>query len=329
MNIKKGKFDRYRCLICFEGRSLEKKINLDAEEKTKVSKYKNHLALVNHQNGAAKLDKLVVSTDPRKILCIFDYTTIHDLTTEKWRDMGVCVKHNGKTFFVDNFANQSHDHHMTTSSWDATLTKIESKGISLTKDIDQFLIWSDGGLKTKETLRYFQDLSTKFPVTVFSKFYSPYHGHSEADGHFGIGKMTMRRKADNGPILSPEQVFDAFSSLKETMVQMIDVQKKKQEVLPLDCKIRKWFEFKFQEGRCWAREKCGEGEWTENTIWLREEKEFEEEEKAREARQDKEEEENEKQRAKEEKEKEKQRAKEEKEKEKQRGKEERQRTKKK
>ena len=185
---------------------------------------------------------------------------------------------------------------MTISSWNATLEKLQEKGISLTKDIDELIIWSDGGLKTKETVRFFQDLSVKYPkCIIYNRYYAPYHGHSEADGHFGLGKMTMRRNASNGPILGAEEVFAAFASLKQTLLQQIQVQQNTQDVLPLEHQIRKWFEFKFEKGRCWSREKCEEGEWAENTILLREEMEFQMEEKAREERQDKEEKEKQKQ----------------------------------
>ena len=86
LGVKKAKFDRYRCEICFEGRQAERRqvegraIEGDG---ALIAKYMDHIALVQHQHEAAKVDKLII--DPSVLLCIFDYTTIHDLTDEKVR----------------------------------------------------------------------------------------------------------------------------------------------------------------------------------------------------------------------------------------------------
>ena len=104
------------------------------------------------------------------------------------------------------------------------------------------------------------------------KFFAPYHGHSEADGHFGLGKIKMRQQALNGPILSPEQIFQAFAALKNTDVCNISVLQNTKNVAPLENQIRKWFEFKFGGGKCWSREKAGVGGFELNLVLTKEEK---------------------------------------------------------
>ena len=276
LGVKKAKFDRYRCEICFEGRQAERRqkegrtLQGDADL---IEKYEIHISLVHHQHAACKVDKLI--NDPSTLLCIFDYTTIHDLTDEKWRDMGVFYKFQGKAGFVDNFADKAHDHHFTTSAWEATFEELEMQGIVLGGNIKRVVIWSDGGLKTKETLHYFQALTSKLKVTLSINYYAPYHGHSEADGHFGLGKQTMRNRAENGPITSVEEILKAFADLRQTAVQRIGVVENEIDVVPLDNLIRKWFEFEMEGGRCKCRERSHDGEFVENRIKTKEEKEAE------------------------------------------------------
>jgi len=84
LGIKPNKFDRYRCLVCFEGREAQKRERQGRPEEgdeEKIKKMEEHEALYKHQLEAAKKDKGV--NNPKKMLVIYDYTTIHDLTTVK------------------------------------------------------------------------------------------------------------------------------------------------------------------------------------------------------------------------------------------------------
>ena len=120
------------------------------------------------------------------------------------------------------------------------------------------------------------------------KYFAPYHGHSEADGHFGLGKINLKRSAKNGPVLSVEQIFKAFAKLKNTIVQEIEVVQNSELVAPLENQIRKWFEFKMMDGQCYCREFGGRGEWIENTILTQEEKKEKKREKKAEKKEEKE-----------------------------------------
>jgi len=82
--IKKGKFDRYSCGVCFEGKLAEERIRAGKAlegDKEKVEKWQDHQILFRHQFEAAQADKAINSPD--YIFFIYDYSTIHDFTTEK------------------------------------------------------------------------------------------------------------------------------------------------------------------------------------------------------------------------------------------------------
>jgi len=205
--------------------------------------------------------------------------------------MGVYVRYQGEEFFVDNFASHAHDHFFTTSAWDLTLKHLEERGIKLGEVVTKIKVWSDGGLKTKENLRFFQKLSEEKGVEIQINFYGPYHGHNVQDAHFGAGKILLRSEAKNGPIASKEQVLEAFGRLKskkeETrkkkglelrrtgdFVVLLspnveeEEKRKKEKVMRIKGQIRKWFSWKMEGGRCWSKDLSGEGLWKENPIEL-------------------------------------------------------------
>jgi len=93
------KFDRYSCLTCFEGAEAERRVRLGKEQegdKEKIEKLENHQLLFRHQFEEAK--KEMEAKDPSKLLILYDYTTVHDLTTEKvLLIVFVVTKNNKKT----------------------------------------------------------------------------------------------------------------------------------------------------------------------------------------------------------------------------------------
>lgn len=84
LNVKKGKFDRYSCGVCFEGRLAEERIRVGKGkegDREIVEKWQDHQLLFRHQFEAAQSDKEVKS--PEYLFMIYDYSTIHDFTKEK------------------------------------------------------------------------------------------------------------------------------------------------------------------------------------------------------------------------------------------------------
>ena len=66
--------------------------------------------------------------------------------------MGVYILYKGNHFFIDCLANHSHDHHFTRAGWQRVLSILESMDIKVGEVVKKVIIWSDGGLKTKENL---------------------------------------------------------------------------------------------------------------------------------------------------------------------------------
>jgi hypothetical protein len=71
------------------------------------------------------------------------------------RDLGVYVKGQNESFFMDFLAMKRHDHNFTSSAWSEATTILANRGMGLGKEIKCLKVWSDGGLKTKENLFFF------------------------------------------------------------------------------------------------------------------------------------------------------------------------------
>lgn len=180
LEIKRCKFDRYRCEKCFEGRKLESMVLRNEgtqQQKQTYLEWKEHNALVMSQMEKSKEDKQVKKPDV--VTIVYDYTTFHELSKEKVRDLGMFVLHNGKTYFLDHLATHAHDHNFTTKAWDIATETLKENGMIFGEIIQYLVVWSDGGLKTKENLFYFHQMAVKSKIQVTVNFFAPYHGHSE------------------------------------------------------------------------------------------------------------------------------------------------------
>jgi len=93
--------------------------------------------------------------------------------------MGVYILYKGNHFFIDCLANHSHDHHFTRAGWQRVLSILESMDIKVGEVVKKVIIWSDGGLKTKENLYTFHEIAIEKKITIWVNFLGPYHGHSE------------------------------------------------------------------------------------------------------------------------------------------------------
>ena len=141
--------------------------------------------------------------------------------------------------------------------------------------VKNIVVWSDGGLKTKENLYYFHLLSKTRKVQILVNFFAPYHGHSECDGHFGAVKTELKSSALNGPVTSKEQILEAFKRVQgkskiHSKVQLITVPKNEINLQPLKNQIQKFLEWEFfPDGRCRSRELTrSDGPWTEHQFVL-------------------------------------------------------------
>jgi len=183
--------------------------------------------------------------------------------------MGVYFQHDGKWFHVDNLAEHAHDFHFTSSAWKRTVEylKQEKKVVfGIGKGVEEMVVWSDGGLKTKENIYMFQEIAAEEEIVVDLNFYGPYHGHNVEDGWFGGVKRKMREKARGGPIRSREQVKQAFEIMGGKVVDL-EVKKSPLQAKPIKKQIRKWFQWLILPSRAiFCRELSGKGVWHKTKV---------------------------------------------------------------
>jgi hypothetical protein len=88
-NIKRAKFDRYRCEICYLGLSATSKKakgeKISVEEEEQIRKYTQHTSLVKTQSDLFAHQKKCL--DINTALIVMDYTTIHEATKFKLKDL--------------------------------------------------------------------------------------------------------------------------------------------------------------------------------------------------------------------------------------------------
>ena len=160
--------------------------------------------------------------------------------------MAVFVRYNKQEFYVDNFANHPHNYEFTRTAWKETLKVLKEKGIKIGEEVKYAIVWSDGGLKTKENLDLFREIAVELGLRMEVNFFAPYHGHNEVDGHFAAGKKRIRGNADNGPVMDADGILEAFGMLADTTVNRIEVEKNEKDIAPLENQIRCWFQFELR-----------------------------------------------------------------------------------
>ena len=167
----------------------------------------------------------MVENDLNKILFIYDYTTVHEFSNEKIRDMCLFIYYGNNKKYIDSFSASPHNHDFTEAAWTLSLKQLIDDGFDFGGKINQFYIWSDGGLKSKENIFFFVRIAITFRIDIYLNFFGPSHGHSEVDGHFGAGKRNLRFNSIGKPITSEQEIFTAFSKLPKTFIQKITITK--------------------------------------------------------------------------------------------------------
>lgn len=74
------------------------------------------------------------------------------------------------------------------------------------------------------------------------------------------GNQKLRRSYGNGPVVSENQILDAFNNQKEEIssAQMITIQNNDTSLKPLKNQIRRFFEWRFDINSCYSREFSGQ-----------------------------------------------------------------------
>ena len=245
LGIKRCKFDKYTCDICYKGRKAE--VDPNRDKNPHYIDYLEHRSIVDNQFACYKKQRENINQE--ELMVIYDYSTVHEYSVvEKIRNLSFMVATSNNTFFLDYLATAPHDYHFTSSAWNIFILDLQSNAINLST-FKKIIVWSYGGLKTKENICYFSELSSKLNLQIELNYFGPYHGHNEVmfsffnlinlfltkhkkvDAHFGRGKMVLRRLAVQRPIQSKEEVVDAFSQVSK-VAKLIDVKKSEMEVMP-------------------------------------------------------------------------------------------------
>jgi hypothetical protein len=224
------------------------------------SEYREHVHLFKTQGAlySAQLSQLPTE----KVLLVFDYSTIHETAifklkdlnfTAYWRDSSGDIAH---TFF-DFWSESKKDYLFTVKAFYTLLD------LPFLKQFNELILWSDGGLKTKEILYYFSQLSQNFRLPMLINYFAPHHGHSICDTHFGHGKKKLRQVVGVNVLEVTQQAISSFSSIKNTFPGLdlgkIDLVLPHVTAMPEG--IRKWFQFYVNKtGTIWYRNDW-EGSW--------------------------------------------------------------------
>jgi hypothetical protein len=73
--------------------------------------------------------------------------------------------------FYDFWGVQKKDYHFTVHAYKELVNKLVAE-----HEMDQVILWSDGGLKTKELLYYLSEHNCKKGLTTAFHYFAPYHG---------------------------------------------------------------------------------------------------------------------------------------------------------
>jgi len=247
-DVKKGIFDKYRCPTCAAGlRTIADTLNkaITPQQQKIIQEYREHVGLYKTQSQlyAAQLQHLPYG----KILLVFDYGSIHETAkfklkdlnfTAYWKDEKMELKH---TFF-DFWSTSAKDYNFTVKAYHTLLS------LPFFKQFNEIILWSDGGLKTKEIILWFSKAAEGFRRPTQMNYFAPC-GHSICDGHFGTGKRLIRKRVGVGLVADEQQVIDAFSSIANTApgINLGPIVDKLAHAEPLPDQIRKWFQFYFTE----------------------------------------------------------------------------------
>lgn len=266
-DIKKAKFDKYRCPICCEGLlaiSKRMKGDLSKENESKIAKYQKHTQLAKTQSHCFRFQK--ANLPNHHAIIIMDYSTIHETAKFKLKDLNFTVYwREGDRLvhqFVDFWSKEKKDYKYTALAFNQLLSN------PFFSKFSEIFVWSDGGLKTKEILYYISCCAETIKKEIQVNYFAPYHGHSVCDAHFGAGKRELRKSVGSGVVINEQQVIDSFSKLKNT-IEGIRIENiiNLPNVTSFPEKIKKWFQFWMSErGKIFCRTTCEEQSWVEQNV---------------------------------------------------------------
>ena len=250
LHIQCASFDRYLCPICWQGKHANDGTYPIKKRERFLSRYEKHHSFVEYQRSLHKNQRSNLGIG--EVMLIYDYSRFHETSEVKIHDLGTVMVLNKRLFYFDFFAEAPHDYHYTFT----VITMLFANNQSL-QEASKVKIWSDGALRTKENLFLFSQLQRIWNVELEVFIFPPYHGHSLADNHFGVGKKKLRKRFANGGLASMIDVEGAFAGMHNTTTYIIEeISTETYNIQPLTKGIQCFFAFTFPaEGvvRCWER----------------------------------------------------------------------------
>lgn len=213
-------YDPYACPHCYiieskKPDSLTEKEKLHSKALGKVwTEYKSHIAQL--QSGSADF-----------ILILIDYSRVHELDSVKLVEGGreatlsilnwTIVYPGDHEEHYDYFSNAKQGEAFLFSSMVhmAETLKLKLKGV------EKIMVWSDGGFKNYGTVCSWRWLYDQLRVPIFYRFFVAYHGHNRCDGHFGRGKIELRKRYADGRKITTEMVIGVFEGLKNSHTKLM------------------------------------------------------------------------------------------------------------
>ncbi|MHB1955910.1 MAG: hypothetical protein ACYCOU_19440 [Sulfobacillus sp.] len=250
LHIHPAVFDRYMCPICWQGHHPSEGSFPPKKRQGFLNRFADHEELVAYLRTLHKTQRTTLKDG--EVILIYDYTRFHETSEVKINDLGIVLITSTATRYFDFFAEASHDYHYTYTVMDEFF-QIES----LLQNVTKIHVWSDGGLRMKENIYLFAQLQQRYQIEIYLFIFPPYHGHSLADGHFGVGKRKLRREYAQGGLAALKDVEKQFKSMHNTSTFILDaISKDVYNVKTLKAGIQHFFTFAFPSPgtvRCWYK----------------------------------------------------------------------------
>lgn len=244
-------------LLCDD---ISTKINI---EQPKIDEYKKHQPIVEHQQRQYELQ--LENLHDHQAIVIMDFAATYQLgykaveSTDEWFNkrsvqdlvIVVIIRQNdqySRHYFDYLCEKESHDTLFVRQAWHHLL-----KTSDLFQNIDEILLWSDGGphhFKIFRTLYLMWQLQHEYDITIQYNFFASAHGKSLCDAHIGVSKQRVRMVAKTEhDVDTVQQLRTVLLTLKNTTaIDLVSIDRtNRYDVEAFDSGIKKYHQFRFDD----------------------------------------------------------------------------------
>lgn len=154
-------------------------------------------------------------------------TTVEEITLSIFNMIIVCNKTEQHPFDLLSTLPQS------PAFMRSAFNEFSEKISTLIDNVEELVVWSDGGLRTYGTVALLYELHKKLKKRILHFLFAPYHGHNRSDGHFGHIKTLLKRKYAFGNLVKSkfdpndpmpaEKVLSIASTVKNTDAFLLEL----------------------------------------------------------------------------------------------------------